>query len=400
MLPRREGDWIESFLRFTKDIPSPEIFRKWVAISTVAGSIQRRVWIESANGIIYPNLFVLLVAPPAVGKTEAIRRAQQLWLSVNGLHVAPNSVTRASLLDVLDAAQTKTVLPNNDFQIFNALNVAASEFGVLVPAHDTEFLNTLNDIYDNPDVFREQRRHRQNKELAIQYPMLNIVAGTQPGYLATMLPEEAWSMGFTSRLVMIYSATQVKLQLFTSNKPSEALLKNLTHDLTTITKLWGPVGWHADAAKAMVAWYEAGLPPAPTHSRLQHYNGRRLMFAFKLCAISSVSRGNDLTITPDDFQRATGWMLEAEELMPDIFRDMAGKSDKQVMDDLHDYLWRMYARDENPIHESRVYHFLSSKVPSEKISRIIDLCERTGCVRRTDGDKYLPGIRDHLPGIE
>lgn len=363
--------------------------------------MQRRVWAESANGIIYPNLFVLLVAPPAIGKTEAIRRAQQLWLNVNGLHVAPNSVTRASLLDVLDQSQTKTVLPNNDFQIFNALNVAASEFGVLVPAHDTEFLNTLNDIYDNPDVFREQRRHRAQKELAIQFPMLNIVAGTQPGYLASMLPEEAWSMGFTSRLIMIYSATPVKLQLFSTARPSEAHLKNLIHDLTTITKLYGNVRFSPEVETAIIKWYEEGMPPTPTHSRLQHYNGRRMMFCFKLCMISAASRSNDLQVELEDYQRAMDWMLEAEDKMPDIFRDMAGKSDKQVMDDLYDYLWRFYVRShQQPVHESRLYHFLSNKVPGEKVQRVLDLCVKTGLVEDLGSGMYRPGVRDNLPGVE
>jgi hypothetical protein len=212
---RRCGDWIESFLAFTKDIPSPEILRKWSAISTVAGAMQRRVWVESANGVIYPNLYVLLVAPPGIGKSEAIRRTGDLWRKTENLHVAANSVTSSCFLDILARSTVKSTLPDGSFQLFHGLNVAASEFGVLCPAHDLEFLNTLNDIFDCPDDFSEERRHRaEDQQLAIKYPIMNILGGTQPGFLSELLPEQAWSMGFTSRLLMIYSATPVKVSLF------------------------------------------------------------------------------------------------------------------------------------------------------------------------------------------
>jgi hypothetical protein len=344
------------------------------------------------------------VAPPGIGKTQAIDRANEIWRAVPGLNVAPDSVTRASLLDTLAGAGTKTILPNGEFQMYHALNVAAGEFGVLCPAHDLEFLNTLNVLYDSPKQLSEARRGRQEKLLVIDYPMLNILAGTQPMFLSTLLPEQAWGMGFTARVLMVYSAKIVKVDIFNALvKGDPALKQNLIHDLGTLTKLWGTLHWSSEAKQTIIAWHNQDLMPVPTHSRLQNYNTRRLLHVFKLCMVSALSRSNDMCIELQDVQRAQEWLIEAENLMPDIFRDMAGNSDKAVIDDLHDFMWRLYVREKKPIHESIVMRFLSGKVSSEKCLRVLDLAERSGVVQKVQGEGtnlWKPGLKDVIRGIE
>lgn len=365
--------------------------------------MQRRVWVQTAQSIIYPNLYVLLVSPPGVGKSQAITRVGQLWLSVNELFVAPDSVTRASLIDAIDTAQTKAILPDGSYLAYNALSVPASEFGVLVPAHDTEFLNTLNYIYDNPESYRERRRSRAKQDLHIPYPMLNILAGTQPAYLSDLLPESAWGMGFTSRLVMVYSATAKPVNLFGTKPINLELQKRLSTDLGTMAKLYGQMSWTPEAQAMMTEWFAAGFPPVPTHSRLSHYLPRRVMTVMKLTIISSLSRGNDLVVQPEDVLRCQDWLLGAERLMPDIFRDMSGKSDKVVVDDLYDWMWRLYSRETppKPIHEMQIIQYLVTKVPQEKVVRLMELCERSGIIERDAGTKlYRPGKGDHVRGIE
>jgi hypothetical protein len=396
-------DWIESFLHFTKDIPSPEIFRLWTAISIIAGAANRRVWFETSQNILYPNLYILLVAPPGIGKTQAIERAGFFWRETTGLHVAPDSVTRASLLDTLAAATTKDILPNGDFQMYHALNVAAGEFGVLCPAHDLEFLNTLNDLYDARKTFSEARRHRGEKILTIDYPMLHILAGTQPMYLSALLPEAAWGMGFTARVLMIYSAEIIKTDPFEAlTKGSADLKKDLVLDLESISKLWGAFEWTDEAKALLKAWHAQDLAPIPTHSRLQNYNTRRLLHVLKLCMVSSLSRHSALCIELPDVQRAQSWLLEAENKMPDIFREMAGQSDKAVIDDLYDVLWRLFIGNKKPIHESVIIRFLSGKVPSEKVMRVLQIALSSNVIEKVPNmdNYYKPGMRDNIRGVE
>lgn len=385
-------DWLTSYMEYTDGIPSPEIFRLWSGISTLAGALERRVWISTSRSVLFPNLFVLLVAPPAVGKSQAINNVTELWYATKKFHVAPDNVTKASLIDALAEADTKKITSTGALFEYHSLLTASSEFGVLVPAHDLEFLSVLNHIYDNPRTYRENRRSLA-KNVEIVNPQLNIIAGTQPGFLASLLPEEAWSMGFTSRIIMIYSAVPPRVSLFSKQEPRDHLFKHLASELSEISALMGQIQWEPEAEKELERWALDGCEPIPQHSKLQHYTGRRILHTLKLSVISCISRTKGLVVSLEDVSRARDWLLHAEQLMPDIFRDMVLKSDAQVIQELHFFLWQLWVKHKKPIHEGRAIHFLQNRLPAEKIERVLDIAVKSGILRKVDstfGPAYEP----------
>ena len=38
----------------------------WVGVSTIAGALRRKVWIDQAYFKWYPNFYIILVAPPGI----------------------------------------------------------------------------------------------------------------------------------------------------------------------------------------------------------------------------------------------------------------------------------------------------------------------------------------------
>src|SRR5438067_5724999 len=92
-------DFIESFLKLTEGTRTPELFRLWSAIALVGGALERRVWINNGDGTVFPNMFILLVAPPGVGKF-VIEEVRSLWTEscepgtkIPAFHVAPDNMT-------------------------------------------------------------------------------------------------------------------------------------------------------------------------------------------------------------------------------------------------------------------------------------------------------------------
>lgn len=385
-------DFIDEFMEFTDGRPSPDILRLWAGIAAVAGALERRVWSETAQSKVYPNMFVLLVAPPGVGKTVTIDPVLQLWADAQKFHVAPDNVTKASLIDSLKAADRKIVIPNGLVE-YHTLLVACSEFGVLVPSHDLEFLSVLNHIYDNPKAYRERRRFGPNngEELCIIHPQMTILAGTQPGYLASLLPEQAWGMGFTSRLVMVYANTSPDIDIFGTGVDKSPIRKGLIKKLQAMGGMIGKFHWTDAAKTSLIAWYKSKMEPVPTHTKLAFYNSRRLQHTIKLAMASAASRTQKLTVDQIDVERARTWLLTAERYMPDVFREMSQKSDAQVIQEMHYFMWAMWAKDRKPIHESMLFHFLSTRVPSEKVSKILEIAERSNIISRAAGtQQYVP----------
>jgi hypothetical protein len=279
--------------------------------------------------------------------------------------------------------------------------VAADEFGVLVPAHDMEFLSTLNRIFDNPPQHRQNRRGLQ-QQVDITNPQFNIIAGVQPAYLANLLPEEAWGMGFMSRVIMVYSGEKVVVKLDLMNEAPAGVEHSarvkLLDRLQEIVDIEGRILWTREANDAIETWSLEGLKPVPEHSKLEHYSARRLLHVIKLCIVSTVSRSSAI-IDIVDFNRAKDWLLEAEQLMPDIFREMVQRSDRQVLDELHWFAWKIYNKERSPIHETKLFEFLRIRAPADKIPRIIDIAVRAGMFEDMGLKLYRPRPK-HEHGVE
>lgn len=400
-------DFIDLFLLHTEGNTSPALFRLWSAISLVGGALERRVWIKNGARIAYPNLFVLLVAPPGVGKF-IIEEVRDLWSEttqpsslIPAFHVAPDSMTKASLIDALAKAK-RTFLGTKGVPFtYHSLLVAAEEFSVLLPAYDMEYIGVLNSIWSNKHKHEETRRHGPNKETTIDNPTLNLIGGAQPAWLSALFPEEAWSTGLARRLVMIYSTETPHRSLFYDPGTDADLRQKVLDILGEMSDLWGAMKWEQSAMDEIDKWYMSGPPnmggnPVPEHTKLQHYNRSRGLFVLKLCIIASVARSREMIIKSCDVDRAIGWLLEAERTMPDIFRAMLGKSDRDVLDELHTYVyakWGMTGRTKVKGEDMR--RFLLERVPHEKVESLIAAAERANLIARVGGtlDDWVPKAR-------
>jgi len=371
---------MQGFLDYTDGIASPEIFRKWAAISAVAGALERRVWVHTARSNMYPNMINLLVAPPGVGKSQIISQVYKLWQDVQKFNICSSSVTRASLVDELN--KPKSLKIGHETIITSPMLVCASELGVLITAHDLDFLNTINDLYDCPQMYRESRRSLK-EQITIECPSIHMLGGTQPAYLAETLPELAWRMGFTARTIMIYAGESIRPSLFTKSVVDSALYSTLVRDLSAIAELTGEFQWTEDAKALMEDFNLKADDSAPTHSRLQHYLPRRPLHVLKLSMVFSVDRTNELLITREDVEQAIATLLEAESLMEQIFIEMVASPDKQVMEDLHRYVMQAYlANEKKPVAEARMHQFLMDKTPVNKIQFIIQSMINSGKIEK------------------
>ena len=306
--------------------------------------------------------------------------------------MAPDDVTTASFYDAL-AACVRSSMNGTGMTIFTAMTVFAPELGNFLPKYDTGFLANLSHIYDNPAHFSSERR--TSTSVHIDKPTVNILGAVTPDYLGDLLPDIAWGQGFTSRMIFIYDfldmGTDVDIFAPLPDSDTAALKRRLTEFFA----LNGEFIWSEPARKEINAWANAKMPPVPTHSRLKQYNTRRMIHVLKLSMISAVSRSAELYVTLNDFERALEWLLDAETVMPDVFRAMGQKSDGQLIEDLHFHIYSIHAssaRDgRKPIPGSTVWNFLRDRIESHRIKGIIELAVNTGAlVKDKYDDAYTP----------
>lgn len=387
-------NWIDAFKEYTAGLPSPMIFRQWGAIACIAGALERKVWIRSMKMDFFPNIYTILVAPPGIGKSVITSTVEQFWRGLSQHHVAPKSLSKASLIDSLnDAKRTKTIIgPDSIHLDFNSLLVNAGELSVLIPAYDSDFMSILTDIYDG-NIYEERRRGK-DLHIIIKRPQLNILGATTPSYLNGMLPEGAWDQGFLSRTFLVYGGEKILRDLFAEDDaPHDELEQKMKSDLRQIGDMAGQMGLTTEARMQISEWHMAGGPPTPDHPKLVHYLTRRSGHLLKLCMIACAARTNDKLITGDDVATALGWLTSMEFTLPDIFKALGARGDGQTIEEVWHYIYNYYMANKDPMPEHRLVGFISERVPSYSVLRIMEIMMKSGQIQEAITKSGAPGYK-------
>lgn len=352
----------------------------------IAAALEQKVWLKTASPL-YPNLYVLIVGSPGVGKTRIIRQVRRLATDLPEFHVAPISLTFASLVDCLDNAKRTWHLAGQAEPVaFNSLYICAGEFGAFMHKYDNEMVDGLAAFYDT-DPYAQVRRTMERKP-TIESPQINMLAGVTPQNLLHFMPDRAWGQGFTSRIIMVFSDERIlgdDFAIYADPKMTE-----LEYDLKVINNLYGPMYPTPDYVDRVNNWRNGGEPPVPGHPKLTHYVARRRVHLYKLSMVASVDRGNTLALTGEDFDTALGWLTEAENLMPQVFSEGAANGDGAAIEEILNFV-RVCDRGEG-VSEPKIIRFAKEHVPIHAILNIIEIMEKTGqlwCI----GTERLTGIK-------
>lgn len=387
---RRLGSWIQGFIDYHANLNSPEIFRKWSAISTIAAACEQKVWIQTSSSL-YPNMYVFMLGHPGTGKTRTVRVSRGYIRSVPDMHLAPISMTWPSLVDsLLEAKRGFNLLGEMPLE-YNSMYICADELGTFMHKWDNEMVDGLSAMYDLDEY--THRRRSSGLNIKIARPLLNILVGCTPGNLMDFMPDKAWGQGLTSRILMIFSDERTIVDDFALVQTS--LSPDLEHDLASIFTLQGEFKVTEEYRNRVFEWRQAGELPVPDHPKLTHYATRRTVQLYKLSMISSIDQNDSLVLTLADFDRALRWLLEAELTMPEIFKAGATNADGIAIDDIGHFV--KITDDGNGISEQRITHYAKDKVPLHTIIHVVESLERSGVIKCVRTDRRS-GVRYYSPG--
>jgi len=359
----------------TSGLDSPAIFRKWAAISTLAAVVEQKVWLTTSRPL-FPNIYTLILGHPGVGKTRTIREARSYVVDLPDFHLAPVSLSFASLVDSLVEAKRLLVrLPDPPLE-YNSMYICADELGTFVHKYDDEMIAGLSAFYD-PDTYTRERRVNRGETIKIKSPQINLLAGSTPSNLLKFIPEGAWDQGFMSRMIMIFSDERIVGDDFAPRVSNHSA--NLEHDIRIINSLSGDFEVTESYRKAVGDWRALGEIPVPNHPKLVHYVTRRRAHLYKLSMLAAIDRSNVLRLTKDDFNRAMGWLLEAEAAMPEIFKAGASSADGQALDEIVFFIRN--ADSGAGVAKHRIVNFAKERIPLHSVLRVIDILEGSGKIK-------------------
>jgi hypothetical protein len=272
--------------------------------------------------------------------------------------------------------------------------ICISELSNFMSQYDAALAGVLTDLFDCPPMNEEKKRSGAGK--AIAFPGLSFIMGTATKNLGETVSRQMFGSGFMARVIMVFSSDIViPDDMFEAVVHNEQLEDELAESLRRIGQLKGEMQWEPEAKLALRDFRINQKEGAPLHNLLEDYVTRRWLHLAKLCMIAALS-DERMVVRLEDVNQAKDWLFDAEHEMPEIFKDMASHSDGQVYEDLRAEMWQHYIRHKKPFAVGWIYQFLSQRVSSYSVARMIEVAEAAGYIQRvagTTGDDalYLPG---------
>lgn len=320
-MERKLPDWIDTYMEYTNETEPSKLFRKWVAISTIASALQRKVWMKYGSKTIYANMYIVLVGPSGSRKGTAMEPAYDIMRNI-GITITPDSATRQVVIKEMVERGRKNTDPETGIITFHSsITIFQTELAVFFGYQERQLLSDLCKWYDCEDRFEYETIGR-GKDY-VEKVWVNLIGATTPETLQAMLPVEAISGGLTSRIVFVFSRKKERTIPFPMLGEQE---EDLQTDLQQILTLHGQFKVTSEVVELFTEWYiQQDNDPPFSHKYLQSYTSRRPNHCLKLMIISSASRSNSMVIEAEDFNRAVAWLSEVEKPMRHVFSGV-GKS--------------------------------------------------------------------------
>ena len=326
MAERKCKDWIKSFLDYASFSEAPMKFLFWTGVSTVAGALRRRAWLDMKTFQWVPNFYVILVAPPGVvSKSTTINIGMNLLRQLDDIRFGPDVATWQALVTEFVKAQELVLEPSTgEYLPMSCLTISVDEFGTFLNPHDQEMVNVLIALWDGKrGRFSKITKMSGNDE--IENPWINLIACTTPDWIAGNFPDYMIGGGFTSRCIFVYADAKRQFVAYPDEQASKdfhSQQQDLVHDLEIISQLVGEFTLSPDARTWGRRWYEHhwnNKPPELDNDQFGGYLARKQTHIHKLSMVLSASCRDDLVIDQSLLESAEGFVSSIESDMPQIY---------------------------------------------------------------------------------
>jgi len=198
--------WLKNYIDYTSGCESPEDFHIWVGMTIIGAALRRQLCYDDHYYQVYPNLYTILVSPPAVGhKNTAITLGEKILASaIPNMKVIKDKITPEAMAQKL-ARKTDTKSTGGGLLIKQRAEglIIAKEMMIFLgkERYNEPMIDMMTALYDCEDSFDVETIARGAQPL--KHTFMAMLAGVTPEQIPKAIPASAIGSGFMSRLTMI-----------------------------------------------------------------------------------------------------------------------------------------------------------------------------------------------------
>lgn len=373
-------DLLTKWQHFTGDFESPDLFITWGFMSLISSALQRRVWYGNTDPItgaptqnsIYLNQFIVLIGPPACGKSRVVKNVKavceheknkrvviniktgQQVLVTNAITCTPDNITFEGLFEFLAKPDRidALALPYYDKDgnkketpySHNSATACLEELGVMFTKNAEDVASVLCQAYDAGNLFRWTKTQGKDQIFNV---CVNFLAGTTTDAVRRMVANKVVEEGFSTRVIFVF-ADRPRFYRFSSNNTIEkqtAFLELVEHVKKLATEVVGEIKLAPDALEFMREHYESRKllehERVNFDKKLDGYYGRKKLHWLKLACVMHFSDSDNLNIREvslETVKKALALLNRTEIQMHLSFRDSGNNEMHEVAQEVAMYL--------------------------------------------------------------
>ena len=325
-MPKR--GFIKEYLEFTKISEAPGSFHFWNAMCVLSATLQRNLWLAKGIHRIYPNLYVVLVAPSGkCRKTESIRIGVDIAQKIEGINVIADKTTPEALLEALMDGPLEVDIDEDllgagpsggstgaNMKVDSTAFIRSTEMSTFLnkATYSSGMITLLTDLFDCPDEFIYRTRNK--KPVMLNNVSITMIAATTSEWLATNLPEAAFEGGFMSRIIWVVKYWRDRVIPF-EESPDPKHMAKLVKMLSYIEKHHnGSVQFDQHAKLWYTRWYEKNAMLSADNEKLSGFHERLPHTLIKVAMLLQASEEPGNLILKQDYliraEKILMWSLE------------------------------------------------------------------------------------------
>jgi len=301
---RKLINWLKTLQEYVEDTEAPRDFWLWGGLFTISAALQRRVWLPYGLEPVYPNLYVMLVAPPGKCRKAGPLTLAKKMLKKTGIPVSKDSFSKRALTqEMAELYKTEHFTHEGKMYSQTPMAIISKEMSSLLAVDPVGIVKLLTDLYDCHDEW-DYGTSGKGEDILRNVATCAFIA-TTPTSLATDLPSEAIGQGFTSRIEIITGYDTYK-DVPIPSQPDNTLYEKLLSDLSIIAMITGEFTWTKEAQQYFIGWYMTlkSRIGEIKDERLHSFLSRIHVAAIKVSMAIHIAYSNELVIELKDLEGA------------------------------------------------------------------------------------------------
>jgi hypothetical protein len=366
----------EKWMKYTDALPTPDNMIQWSWLYTVASALERRVWLGPEHEQLFPNMYVVFVSKPGIGKSFVIRYISSMlrrWyrgdnkelfdlIFKDNKHKVVADVTQEQ-----DKAQATENMPKSkekeaeiskpylikmtpDASTYEALVIAFGkavgrinyvkkdkdgnpgiglyihcslccilpEFGSLLRKRANDTVTFLLAVYDCPLDYDYETVTRGRDR--IRKGCLNLLAATNPSFMQETLDEKLVNEAFVSRIFYIFASKNRKAvsRIPELTDEQKQYREDLENHILRLTTIYGQLTMEESTWQYIHEWWcrmeEHPELRSSNSPKLDPYYSRKIIHMQKVAIAMHFSEwdGTSMVISLETIKKAIKF-LDVEE---------------------------------------------------------------------------------------